>query len=166
MENELSKRRVARDLANSILKNRISEFEKLDVEFLTKKYNLVFNEELRLYFIPDSPRGRSGILFPRLPDDVLSNLVERNRADENTINLPVWIGGNMLVVKDKKHYLAFTQQGDGKTIAIKVEGTVANKSKLESQLNRKLTGITKYVIPRRAAISLCEKYLQQDKESK
>ncbi len=159
----ISERRVARDLANSILKNRISEFEKLDVEFLTKKYNLVFNEELRLYFIPDAPRGRPGLTLPTLPSDIRNALIEKAKADENTVHLPCWVSDRYIVTKDRKHFIVFTIHGTDIT-AMKLEVTVTNKDKLEKRLGRKLSGVTKYVMPRRTVSALYEKYSKETTE--
>ena len=159
----ISERRVARDLANAILKNRISEFEHISVDMLISKYGLVVNPELNLVFIPDSPRGRTGLSLNKLPKDLVLALVEKEKADANMVNLPCWVSDDNMVVKDKRHYLLFSINGQ-EISAVKVEVTTSNKSKIEQKLGKKLNGITKYVIPRRAAISLCEKYSKETTE--
>ena len=163
MENSINQRRVARDLANAILKNRISEFEHISVDMLTNKYGLAVNPELGLYYIPDSPRGRTGLSLNKLPKDLITALVEKEKADTNLVNLPCWVSEDYVVVKDRKHYVVFSISGST-TVASKVEATVTNKDKLEKRLGRKLSGVTKYVMPRRTVSALYEKYSKETTE--
>jgi len=163
MESEIALRRIARDTINSMIKNKVSEFEKLNVEFLTKKYGLVVNPELGLVFIPDAPRGRTGLALPTLPSDIRNALIEKAKADENTVHLPCWVSDRYIVTKDRKHFIVFTIHGTDIT-AMKLEVTVTNKDKLEKQLNRKLSGATKFVASRKTIYALYEKYSKETTE--
>jgi len=160
MENSINQRRVARDLLNSMRKNKIEQFENLKEEVISSKYGLVVNQELGLYFIPDSPRGRT-LSLNKLPKDLA--LVEKEKADPNMVNLPCWVSEDHVVVKDRKHYVVFSISGST-TVASKVEATVTNKDKLEKRLGRKLSGVTKYVMPRRTVSALYEKYSKETTE--
>ena len=164
MENSINQRRVARDLLNSMRKNKIEQFENLKEEVISSKYGLVVNPELGLYFIPDSPRGRT-LSLNKLPGDLITALVEKEKADADVVNLPCWVSEDHVVVKDRKHYVVFSFSISGSTtVASKVEATVTNKDKLEKRLGRKLTGVTKYVMPRRTVSALYEKYSKETTE--
>ena len=202
MEIGISERRVARDLLNSMRKNKIEQFENLKEEVISSKYGLVVNPELGLYFvpggprgrtlslnklpgdlitalvekekanpevglyfIPESPRGRTGLSLNKLPKDLITALVEKEKADADVVNLPCWVSEDHVVVKDRKHYVVFSFSISGSTtVASKVEATVTNKDKLEKRLGRKLTGVTKYVMPRRTVSALYEKYSKETTE--
>lgn len=163
MENSINQRRVARDLLNSMRKNKIEQFENLKEEVISSKYGLVVNPELGLYYIPDSPRGRTGLSLNKLPKDLITALVEKEKADANMVNLPCWVSEDHVVVKDRKHYVVFSISGLT-TVASKVEATVTNKDKLEKQLNRKLSGATKFVASRKTIYALYEKYSKETTE--
>jgi len=163
MENSIGIRRVARDMVNSMLRNRIDQFEKLDVEFLVKKYALTLNPELGLYFIPDATRGRSALSLPNLPDNITNALTERDKADEYMTNCPCWFTMDKLVVKDRRKFILF-KQVDGKTTATAMDATVKNKETIEKTLGKKLSSNTKYVIPLGTARMLYDMYRDKVKQ--